>query len=81
MKISAKARYALRIVLDIAANTADGALRRDKEIARSQNISEKILSRLVIPLRQNGILSLVRGAAGGFRFRREEESCTSRFPR
>jgi Rrf2 family protein len=66
MKISAKARYALRIVLDVAANTANGALRRGQEIARAQNISEKFLSRLVIPLRQKGILSSVRGAAGGF---------------
>jgi Rrf2 family protein len=73
MKISAKARYALRIVLDIAANTANGALRRGPEIARSQNISEKFLSRLVIPLRQNGILSSVRGAAGGFRLASKPE--------
>ena len=67
MKISAKARYALRIVLDVAANSTNGTLRRGQEIASAQNISEKFLSRLVIPLRQKGILTSVRGAAGGFR--------------
>ena len=67
MKISAKARYALRIVLDVAANSSSDALRRGQEIAKSQNISEKFLSRLVIPLREKGILTSVRGAAGGFR--------------
>lgn len=67
MKISAKARYALRIVLDVAAHSADGALRRGAEIADAQNISEKFLSRIVIPLREKGILQSVRGASGGFR--------------
>jgi Rrf2 family protein len=36
------------------------------DIAESQNISEKYLSKLVIPLRSAGLLDSVRGASGGY---------------
>lgn len=71
MKISAKARYALSIVLDVAANAKEGVLRRGAEIASAQRISEKFLSRIVLPLKENGILASVRGATGGFRLATE----------
>lgn len=67
LKISAKARYALRIVLDVAVHMRSGQLRSGAAIAQAQNISEKFLSRIVIPLRERGILASVRGVNGGFR--------------
>lgn len=70
LKISAKARYALRIVLDVAAHAATDKLRTGAEIAQAQRISEKFLSRIVVPLRRAGILASVRGASGGFRLAR-----------
>ena len=48
MKITAKSRYALRVLLDIA--MADNSEPRTiGEIAESQSISEKFISRIVVP--------------------------------
>lgn len=76
LKISAKARYALRALLDIAAADAGGSPRTGAAIAAAQQISEKFLSRIVIPLRVNGILRSVRGNVGGFRLARRPEDIT-----
>lgn len=66
MKITAKARYALRILLDLAANGKDGP-RTIKEIAASQGISEKFISRIAVPLRRAGLVATERGVKGGLR--------------
>lgn len=76
LKVSAKARYALRIVLDVAVHTRTESLRSGAAIAKAQGISEKFLSRIVIPLRERGILASVRGANGGFRLARPPEDIT-----
>lgn len=67
MKISAKARYGLRILLDIAANGTVERPRPIKEICEAEALSEKFTSRLVIPLREAGMIVSVRGKQGGFR--------------
>ena len=64
MKITAKSRYALRILLDIATH-GDGEPRTIKEIAASQGISEKFISRIAVPLRRAGLLATARGVRGG----------------
>ena len=69
MKITAKSRYALRVLLDIAAAGEEGP-RPIKEIAVSQGISEKFISRIVLPLRRAGLLATERGAKGGLRLAR-----------
>ena len=66
LKVSAKARYALRILLDVAANASSGAPRTGAAIAKAQQISEKFLSRIVVTLRRKGMLRSVRGNVGGF---------------
>lgn len=66
MKITAKSRYALRILLDLAANGKDGP-RTIKEIAASQGISEKFISRIAVPLRRAGLVATERGVKGGLR--------------
>jgi Rrf2 family cysteine metabolism transcriptional repressor len=38
-----------------------------KDIASSQNISEKYLSLIIIPLRKKGFVNSVRGARGGYK--------------
>lgn len=65
MKISTKGRYGLRILMDLALHE-DGQPRLIHEIAESQNISEKYISRLIIPLRTHGFVRSIRGAKGGF---------------
>ena len=66
LKVSAKARYALRILLDVAANASSDAPRTGAAIAKAQQISEKFLSRIVVTLRRKGMLRSVRGNVGGF---------------
>ena len=67
MKISAKARYGLRILLDVALHETHVRPRTIKEIADAQGISEKFISRIVVPLRERGMIKSERGKLGGFR--------------
>ena len=66
MKITAKSRYALRVLLDLAVSGAKGP-RTIKEIAASQGISEKFISRIAVPLRRAGLVETERGVKGGLR--------------
>jgi Rrf2 family protein len=75
MKITAQSRYALRILLDLAVHGGDG-VRSIKEIAASQDISEKFTSRIVVPLRRAGFVATARGAKGGLKLARVPEKIT-----
>jgi Rrf2 family protein len=75
MKISTKGRYGLRILLDLAIHD-DGMPRLIRDIAESQEISEKYISRLIIDLRKAGMVRSIRGAKGGFRLARKPEQLT-----
>lgn len=75
MKISTKGRYGVRILLDLAVNeNVEPRLIRD--IAASQQISEKYISRLIINLRNAGMVRSIRGAHGGFRLAMEPADLT-----
>ena len=75
MKISTKGRYGLRILLDLALNSGD-KLRLIRDIARSQQISEKYISRLIIDLRRAGMVKSVRGSKGGYELAQTPQSIT-----
>lgn len=75
MKISTKGRYGLRILLDLALHTEEKP-RMLRDIAESQEISEKYLSRLIIELRQANLVQSVRGAKGGYRIARAPSDIT-----
>ena len=66
MKISTKGRYALRMLLDMAAHQDDGCVTL-KDIAERQDISKKYLEQIALALSQNGILRGMRGHQGGYR--------------
>ena len=75
MKISTKGRYGLRILIDLA--THDPAKPRlIRDIARSQQISEKYISRLVIDLRRAKLIRSVRGVNGGFHLAKRPDEIT-----
>ena len=75
MKISTKGRYGLRILIDLA--THDPAKPRlIRDIAQSQQISEKYISRLVIDLRRAKLIRSVRGVNGGFHLAKLPEEIT-----
>lgn len=66
MKISTKGRYGLRILIDLAMHSGGDTPRMLKDIAGSQQISAKYLSRLIIDLRRARMVRSVRGIRGGF---------------
>lgn len=66
MKISTRGRYGLRILLDLALFDSEKP-RLIRDIAQSQKISEKYVSRLIIDLRRAGMVRSIRGAKGGFK--------------
>ena len=75
MKISTKGRYGLRILIDLATHDP-GKPRMLKDIAQSQQISEKYISRLVIDLRRAKLVRSVRGVNGGFHLAKLPEEIT-----
>ena len=75
MKISTKGRYGLRILMDLALHQSDKP-RLIRDIAKSQQISEKYISRLVIALRKAGMIRSVRGVNGGFHLAMKPEDIT-----
>jgi Rrf2 family protein len=64
--ISAKADYAMRALLTLAAHRGEGPLKAE-EIARSQGIPFKFLENILVELRKDGLVSSQRGAEGGYR--------------
>ena len=75
MKISTKGRYGLRILMDLALHKSEKP-RLIRDIAKSQQISEKYISRLVIALRKAGMIRSVRGVNGGFHIAMKPEEIT-----
>ena len=64
--ISTKGRYALRVMVDLAAHQKEGYLPL-KEIAQRQEISEKYLESILKGLVQSKMLVGIRGKGGGYR--------------
>lgn len=66
MLISSKGRYALRLMIYIAAfSDAEGKIAL-REVAAREDISLKYLEQLVRPLMHAGLLKSVRGKGGGY---------------
>ncbi|MBR1777685.1 MAG: Rrf2 family transcriptional regulator [Alphaproteobacteria bacterium] len=75
MKISTKGRYGLRILLDLALHDK-ASPRLMKEIAQSQQISEKYISRLILKLNKAGLITSFRGAKGGLKLAKPPKEIT-----
>ena len=65
MRISTKTRYGTRLMLELGLYYEQGPMFL-KDIARMENISEKYLSQIVIPLKNAGLINSLRGARGGY---------------
>ena len=72
MKLSTRARYGLRALIDLASHSGDGPLMM-RVIARNQVLSKRYLDNIFATLRQEGLVLSVRGAAGGYRLARKAE--------
>ncbi len=75
MKISTKGRYALRFMLDLAANS-EGRYVPLKEISARQGISLKYLEQIVSQFGKLGLLESVRGPQGGYRLAKQPKDYT-----
>ena len=70
MRISAKADYAVRAALELAAS--DGESVKGERIAEAQGIPLKFLENILVDLRQGGLVTSQRGPSGGYRLDRPE---------
>ena len=77
MLISTRSRYGLKLMYELALKVGAQPVFL-KDIASAHSISEKYLSKLVIPLRGAGLVSSFRGAHGGYALAREPRAITVR---
>jgi Rrf2 family cysteine metabolism transcriptional repressor len=75
MRISTRSRYGLKVMYELALKYGSAPVFL-KEIARTHKISEKYLSKLVIPLRGVGLITSHRGAHGGYTLARAPRDVT-----
>ena len=75
MRISAKADYAVRAVLTLAAAEDDRPIKGER-ISESQGIPLKFLENILIDLRQAGLVASQRGPDGGYRLDGSPEEIT-----
>ncbi len=66
MRISAKAEYAVRAALELAAAVDDGAPMKAEAISRAQEIPAKFLESILLDLRRADLVRSQRGAVGGY---------------
>jgi len=65
MKLSTRARYGTRLMLKLGLCFGQGPVFL-KDIAKREEISEKYLSQIIIPLKGAGLVRSFRGAHGGY---------------
>ena len=75
MKLSTRVRYGVRLMVSLAEHFGQGPVFL-KDLASEQDISEKYLSLIVIPLRSAGLLLSARGANGGYTLARDPANIT-----
>ena len=76
MRLSTRARYGTRALLDLAVNTKTNSTATLKEIAQRQDISLTYLEHLVGPLIDAGLIRSIRGSKGGITLARPAREIT-----
>jgi Rrf2 family transcriptional regulator, iron-sulfur cluster assembly transcription factor len=69
VRLSTRAHYAVRAVLDLALHSQHGPV-AIQEIARRQAISSSYLEQLFVKLRRGQLIRSIRGARGGYQLAR-----------
>lgn len=75
MKLSARSRYASRILLELARNN-DTMPMSAAILSQHTGVSVQFVEQILKPLKQSGLTKSVRGAAGGHRLARSAEDIT-----
>jgi len=73
LKLSSKGRYAVRIMVYLAARDQESPARK-QDIAESEQISADYVEQILIRLRAGGLVISHRGARGGFTLSRDAKS-------
>jgi len=76
MRLSTKARYSLRILVQLAMEKGVTKALRGKDIAKKQCISEPYLEQIMIPLKAALLVSTIRGCRGGYSLNKDAEEIT-----
>ena len=66
MRVSAKADYAVRAMVELAAAGSEGEPRKGELIAKAQDIPMPFLENILSELRHQGLVQSRRGAEGGY---------------
>ena len=69
MKLTRRGHYSVKAMLDLAMHPR-GELASVRQIAQRQNIPAPYLEKLLIALRQAGLVDAVRGSQGGYRLKK-----------
>jgi Rrf2 family protein len=77
LKLSTRARYAMRAMIELAVHEGAGVLQL-RHIAQAQRISPKYLEQLAIPLRRAELLQAERGRQGGYELSKPASAITAR---
>jgi len=77
MKLSTRSRYGLRMMYELALHYGKKPV-IIKNISNSQNISEKYLSKLIIPLKGAKLVYSTRGSHGGYVLSKDPSEITVR---
>ena len=73
--ISTRGRYALRMMIDLAAHQSNGFVAL-KDIAERQSISKKYLEQIIPVLNRAELLQTMRGFGGGYKLNKPPEEYT-----
>ena len=73
MKLSTKCRYGARAMVEIARNFEHGTSTKRKDITANQGIPASYLENILIDLRDQGLVTTIRGPKGGFSLTRRPE--------
>jgi Rrf2 family protein len=77
VRVSAKADYAVRAMVELAAvGSSEEQPVKGEQLAQSQAIPIRFLENILAELRQNGLVKSRRGAEGGYWLGREAERVT-----
>ena len=77
MKLSSKTEYAVLALLELGQRFGQGFI-LSREIARKRNIPESFLERILLTLKNAGLIVSVRGAAGGHYLAKKPEELDMR---
>ncbi len=77
IQVSTRSRYGLRLMVALAMNYGQG-ITLMKDVSQREDISEKYLGQIIIPLKNAGFVASQRGSHGGYSLSRPPEEITVR---